>query len=89
MLYTLYDAIENNPETWRNGKPVLHPSGNTKVSVDLSIEDGISAQSFWPWRADEITRLFDSCPPGHYWMEAWDVYINGIFQHTEYKIAVW
>ncbi len=89
MLYTLYDAIENNPETWRNGKPVLHPSGNAKVSVDLRIEDGISAQSFWPWRADEITRLFDSCPPGHYGMEAWDVYINGVFQHTEYKIAVW
>ena len=25
MLYTLYNAIGDNPETWQNGKPALHP----------------------------------------------------------------
>ncbi|MBR0522230.1 MAG: hypothetical protein IJJ75_03460 [Firmicutes bacterium] len=88
MLYTLYEAIEACDETWQNGSPVLFSSGNSKVTVKLSIKDDGFAQSFWPWRASEITKIFDSCPPGHYEMEAWDVYIDGVFQHTEYKIAV-
>lgn len=86
MLYTLYNAIGDNPETWKDGKPVLHPSGNTKVNILLTIPSNITPQSFWPWRATEITNLFNSCPPGTYYMEAWDVYKNGVFQRTEYNI---
>ncbi len=88
MLFTLYEAIETNDETWQNGAPALFDSGKAKVTVALSINDDAYAQSFWPWRASEITKIFDSCPPGHYEMEAWDVYIHGIFQHTEYRMAV-
>ena len=88
MLYTLYNAIGSNPETWQNGAPVLFPSGNAKVRINLTIAPDLTAQSFWPWRADQITGLFDSCPPGTYSMEAWDVFCNGIFQYTEYKIHV-
>ena len=36
----------------------------------------------------EIIDLFNSCPPGTYRMEAWDVYKDGIFQRTEYNIHV-
>lgn len=86
MLYTLYNAIGDNPETWKDGKPVLHPSGNAKVKISLTIPTEITPQTFWPWRATEITNLFNSCPPGTYYMEAWDVYKNGIFQRTEYNI---
>ena len=86
MLYTLYNAIGDNPETWQNGKPVLHPSGNDKVKISLTIPMGTTPQAFWPWRATEITNLFNSCPPGTYLMEAWDVYKDGIFQRTEYNI---
>lgn len=88
MLYTLYNAIGANPETWQNGAPVLFPSGNPKVRINLTIDPALTAQSFWPWRADQITGLFDSCPPGTYSMEAWDVFCNGIYQYTEYKIHV-
>lgn len=88
MLYTLYNAIGSNPETWQNGAPVLFPSGNAKVRINLTIAPDLTAQSFWPWRADQITGLFDSCPPGTYSMEAWDVFCSGIFQYTEYKIHV-
>ena len=88
MLYTLYNAIGNNEETWKDGKLVPFPSGKPKVSVSLKITDEASSQSFWPWRASEVENLFNSCPPGHYEMEAWDVYINGNFVYTEYKIAV-
>ena len=86
MLYALYNAIGDNPETWRDGKPVLHPSGNDKVKISLTIPMGTTPQAFWPWRATEITNLFNSCPPGTYLMEAWDVYKDGIFQRTEYNI---
>jgi len=88
MLYTLYNAIGDNPETWQNGAPVLHPSGNPKVKINLSIADDLNPQVFWPWRESEIVNLFNSCPPGTYSMEAWDVYKDGVFQRTEYNIHV-
>lgn len=88
MLYTLYNAIGDNPETWQNGAPVTHPSGNPKVNINLSIADDLNPQNFWPWRESEIVNLFNSCPPGTYNMEAWDVYKDGVFQRTEYNIHV-
>lgn len=88
MLYTLYNAIGDNPETWQDGAPVTHPSGNPKVNISLKIADNLEPQVFWPWRAREITDLFDSCPPGTYSMEAWDIYLDGVFQRTEYRIHV-
>ena len=88
MLYTLYNAIGDNPETWQNGAPVLHPSGNPKVKINLSIADDLNPQVFWPWRESEIVNLFNSCPPGTYSIEAWDVYKDGVFQRTEYNIHV-
>lgn len=88
MLYTLYNAIGDNPETWQNGAPVLHPSGNPKVKINLNIADDLNPQVFWPWRESEIANLFDSCPPGTYCMEVWDVYKDGVFQRTEYQIHV-
>ena len=32
MLYTLYNAIGDNPETWQNGAPVKFPNGNDKAT---------------------------------------------------------
>lgn len=86
MLYTLYNAIGENAETWQNGKPVLHPSGNQKVSISLTIPDDVEGQSFWPWRESEITEPFHSNPCGMHYLEAWDVYKNGVFQRTEYIV---
>ena len=88
MLYTLYNAIGGNPETWQNGQPVKFPSGNDKVKINLTIPADVTPQSFWPWRAEQITELFNSCPPGTYSLEAWNVYKNGVFQYTEYSIYV-
>ena len=88
MLYTLYNAIGDNPETWQNGQPVKFPSGNDKVKINLTIPADVTPQSFWPWRSEQITELFNSCPPGTYSLEAWNVYKNGVFQYTEYSIYV-
>ena len=86
MLYTLYNAIGNNPETWQDGKPVLHPSGNPKVRIYLTICDDQQAEVFWPWRESEIVGPFNANPCGSYYMECWDVYKDGVFLRTEYDI---
>lgn len=88
MLDTLNRAFINNEETWKDGQPVLFQSGKPKVTVSLKLSSEEGVQVFWPWRESEITKLFNSCPPGHYEMEAWDVWCDGIFQRTEYNIAV-
>ena len=46
MLYTLYNAIGDNPETRQNGQPVKFPSGNDKVKINLSIPAEVTPQSF-------------------------------------------
>ena len=88
MLYTLYNAIGNNPMTWQNDAPVLTSKGNQLVNINLSIPDGVSYQVFWPWRESEIINLFNSVPPGTYSMQAWDIYKDGVYSHTEYQIHV-
>ena len=85
-ITTLYSAIGDNPVTWKDGAPVLSSKGNQLVHIQLTIPEGESYQMFWPWRASEITNIFNSVPPGTYCMQAWDVFSNGIFQRTEYQI---
>ncbi len=88
MLYTLYNAIGDNPATWENGAPKPNAKGIFPVYIKLSIPDDLSYQMFWPWRASEIVNLFNSVPPGTYSMQAWDVYKDGVYLHTEYQIHV-
>lgn len=86
MLYTLYNAIGENPETWQNGQPVLHPSGNQKVYINLTIDANVTPECFWPWRDSEIIDPFNSNPAGTHSLEAWDVYKDGVFLRTEYNV---
>ena len=86
MLYTLYNAIGNNPETWQNGALALHLSGNPKVRISLTISETQTPECFWPWRESEIVDPFNSNPCGSYYMECWNVYKDGVFLRTEYDI---
>ena len=70
MQYTLYNAIGDNPQTWKNGRPVTMANGEPTVRINLSIPNEINAPSFWPRRSEQIIELFNSCPPGEYSMEA-------------------
>ena len=86
MQYTLQNLAGNHPDTSENGKLKYGSKGTPAVRICLSIPSEITAHSFWPWRASEIENLFNSCPPGTYYMEAFDVYKDGVFQRTEYSI---
>lgn len=88
MQYTLYNAIGSNEQTWKDGKLVLRSDGSPMARVQLTIPQGTKYQSFWPWRAEQLTNDFESCPPGLYQLEAWDVFADGVFQYTEYMVAI-
>lgn len=86
MQYTIQNLAGNHPETSRNGKLEYGSKGTPAVRIKLTIDPGLTAHSFWPWRESDLENLFNSCPPGTYSMEAWDVYRNGVYRYTEYKI---
>lgn len=88
MVYTLYNAVGQNPEVWENGMLKLSSKGNPLVKIYPSIPaDKLdSAQSFWPWRTADLLRVFDSVPIGSFYVEAWDMYKDGVFLYTEYYV---
>ena len=88
MQYTLMNLAGTNPETSVNGKLRYGSKGTPYVRISLTIPDSAGAWSFWPWRDSELTKLFNSCPPGTYSVEAWDLYKDGVYNHTEYRVYV-
>ena len=78
MQYTLYNLIGSDSAAWNSGAPY--------AAVKLRIDSDVAVGNFWPWRESEITNLFRSRPISQYAVEAWDVYENGVFQHTRYLI---
>ncbi len=88
MQYTLMNLAGTNPETSSGGKLRYGSKGTPYVRISLTIPDSAGAWSFWPWRDSELTKLFNSCPPGTYSVEAWDLYKDGVYNHTEYRVYV-
>ncbi len=94
MQYTAYNAIGANPQLWKDGKLATFENGSPITRIELGIPDDADSDyigSFWPWRDSEITKDFGIRPPNNYpgslyQFEAWDVYVNGIFQHTMYNV---
>lgn len=87
MQYTIQNLAGNDPQTSENGKLKYGSKGTPYVRIQLSIDADKTVQSFWPWKESELVNQFNSCPIGTYQMEAWDVYLNGVFQYTEYLIC--
>lgn len=88
MQYTLMNLAGNHSATSQNGKLKYGIKGTPSVRIELTIDKGMHAQSFWPWRESELTDRFNSAPQGTYHVEAWDVYRNGVFLYTEYQVSV-
>ena len=86
MQYTLQNLAGNHPDTSENGKLKYGSKGTPAVRINLTIDKTQTSQSFWPWRDSELENIFEPCPPGTYSMEAWDVYKDGEYLYTEYKV---
>lgn len=82
MAYTIYEAIGNEPEAWRDGKPL------TKVSLTVPAEYEPYTMCFWPWRAEELLKHVRAAPRFHFHVEAWDYYHNNAFLQTQYYIFI-
>jgi hypothetical protein len=81
MQYTIYNALGNEPGAWRGDEPL--------AAVELSIPADLElyTEAFWPWRASELTDMVHSRPNSQYYVEAWDYYLNGVFQYTRYCVV--
>jgi hypothetical protein len=81
MQYTIYNALGSEPSAWKGSTPL--------ATVELSIPADLDAytSAFWPWRASELENLVHSRPNSRYYVEAWDYYLNGVFQYTRYCVV--
>ena len=80
MQYTIYNTLGREPSAWKNGKPL--------ATVQLTIPADLDSYtaSMWPWHSSDLENLVHSRPNSEYYIEAWDYYLNGVFQHTRYCV---
>ena len=78
MVYTLYNALGDEPDAWRDGKPLC------KIYTEIPPKYEPYTDRFWPWRAEEITSAVHDLPNVRYYVDAYDYYHNGIYQYTRY-----
>ena len=78
MVYTLYNALGDEPDAWRDGKPLF------KINTEIPPEYEPYTSRFWPWREDVITDSVHDLPNVRYYVDAYDVYHNHVYQYTRY-----
>ncbi len=78
MVYTIYNALGDEPEAWRDGKPLF------KIHTEIPPEYEPYTGRFWPWRSEEITSVVHDSPNVRYYIDAHDEYKNGVFLNTRY-----
>ena len=78
MVYTIYNAIGDEPEAWSDGKPLC------KIYTEIPAEYEPYTERFWPWRASEITDTVHACPNVRYYVDAYDYYHNNVYMYTRY-----
>lgn len=87
MQYTIYNAMGGCSATWEDGRAVLRSDGTPWIHFTYGFPAGQTVEGFWPWWAEDVTAAIQSAPSGTYRLDVWDVYTNGIFQRTEYKLS--
>ena len=80
MIYTIYNALGEEPDAWRDGKPLA------KIYTEIPLEYEAYTGAFWPWREREITDAVHAVPNVRYYVDAYDYYHDGIYQHTRYLL---
>jgi len=81
MQYTIYNALGSEPSAWRGDEPLA----TLELSIPTDLE--LYTETFWPWRASELTDMVHSRPNSCFYVEAWDYYLNGVFQYTRYCVV--
>ena len=80
MVYTIYNALGEEPSAWRDGKPLA------TIQAKIPIEYEAYTAKFWPWRQSELTDLVHSRPNSRYYVDAFDFYHDGVYQYTRYLV---
>jgi len=75
MQYTLYNLMGETP------------THDAKVSFEFDTAEN-NIQVMWPYREEELRKVFTACPYGTYRVTAFDNYTNGKFTHTEYYLQM-
>ena len=78
MICTLYNALDDESDAWCDGKPLF------KIYTEIPPEYEPYTGVFWPWRSEEITSTVHALPNVRYYVDAYDVYHDGIYQYTRY-----
>ncbi len=78
MVYTIYNAIGEESDAWRDGMPLF------SISAEIPPEYEPYTERFWPWRAAEITETVHACPNVRYYVDAYDYYHNNVYMYTRY-----
>ena len=72
MVYTIYNALGEEPDAWHDGKPLA------KIHTEIPPEYEAYTGAFWPWREREITDAVHAVPNVRYYVDAYDYYHNGV-----------
>lgn len=80
MEYTIRNALGNEPDAWNGDEPLA------KIYLTIPTKYEAYTETFWPWRASELENLVHFLPNARFYIEAWDVYHNHIFQYTRYCV---
>ena len=78
MVYTIYNAIGEEPGAWRDGKPLC------KIYTGIPPEYEPYTGTFWPWWSSEITEAVHALPNVRYYVDAYDYYHNHVYMYTRY-----
>ena len=81
MQYTIYNALGKEPSAWKDGKPLA----TVQLAIPADLEPYTA--SMWPWHGSELEDLVHSRPNSQYYIEAWDYYLNGVFQYTRHSVV--
>ena len=82
MAYTIYEAVMDEPEAWRDGKPLA------TVETIIPPEYEAYTAKFWPWRESELLKHVKAFLSFHFHVEAWDFYHNSTFLQTQYYVFI-
>ena len=80
MVYTIYNALGEEPDAWRNREPLF------KIYTEIPLEYEPYTGVFWPWKSEEITTSVHALPNVRYYVDAYDEYHNGVYICTRYML---